>query len=1153
MGKGLKTFLVGAVLIGASFIPGLPALASTILLSSGIGLSSRAVFRPASIAERINSMQQQIASNVAELPVCYGLNRIGFRLADVRVKASDPRKLMVVGAFCHGPDLGGGIEAIGEIFIEDRLAVDVDGDVMPAFVASGSDRITYIGKHLGTNSQAADTELVASYSDGWTAAHRGRGVAYLALEHRFDANIFSSLPEISAYVYGTKVYDLRDHTVKYSTNPMLCLWDYLMSERYGWALGRLLVIASSQVTASGMGSFSAANAVNEVHNDVAWHTNSASSGAYVRTDFGVPVELARCALWVLFDQRASGTGVAPNPGTTNQNNGIYDIEYSDDGSSWSTAIAGFRPVLPLRNAIHWGNRGAHRYWQLKLTNTPGAGAAIAGLEWYESELDDAATIEEANYCDDEVPQPADDSAYQTVTSATTATPIVVTKAGHGLLDGDVINVRATGLTPPGLNLLGEWTVDVLTSSTFRLVGSVGVGTYVGGASFAPLVNRKRFDCAGVVDTALQPEENARQLLSCCRGNLVWEGGKYRPFIRKPQTSSFALTADDIVGPIRVVLPSTLEQKNTGRGTFIDPDRNFQPDSVVWPPPIDLNSYLAIDGGFASDGDFEMPFTQNRYTAEQIIMVGVKESRAAKLVQFEMPEHGLLLRTGAKGTFSHDSFGWTDKEFTVEALALDPQTGRVQVTLKEYDELAYELDPHDQTLTPPDSNFPDALAVPDALTGLVLTSSDSEYIAVENGNYLQRIRVQWDASDNPFADYVEVRAKHEGQPEFTVVGTAEPEGEFLLSPVVAEVEWTVEVRLVTTLGKRSAWTTGLITPSTYTRPLPVGVTDFFDDFPGSPARWDVTLGGATAIVEGGNAQLGGRVLQARDVVQAIWTSFIPFDRRALYSMRLRIRKVQNSSDGPTYVDIGFACYNSEQEPIAPNLGGVAGESILAVAMNQVDPPLGLDFVEYRGFAQGWNGQWYQPAAGTLTNSGLGNYTGANVGDGNPSSKAFDTDSASAGAYLRLDPGDTRFFSRIRLYLSAASATAQWKVQHSPDGSTWHDVVFRGGGSTWTPNKAGWNEIDWEILGIGTLTRYWRLYLNNSPGAGPDVHDVGWLWTENPGYVPPANPAFFGTPVKFPPGTAYVKPGMFFFGGGATPGIFEVDMVELPPAAGATILL
>ena len=91
------------------------------------------------------------------------------------------------------------------------------------------------------------------------------------------------------------------------------------------------------------------------------------------------------------------------------------------------------------------------------------------------------------------------NAVVTITSSTNATPIVVTKASHGLSTGDTVVV--TGHTI-NTNANGTWEVNVLTSSTFELTGSVGNG--VGGASGSfRQVNNCRVKLASAVTKTVQ--------------------------------------------------------------------------------------------------------------------------------------------------------------------------------------------------------------------------------------------------------------------------------------------------------------------------------------------------------------------------------------------------------------------------------------------------------------------------------------------------------------------------------------------------------------------------------------------------------------------------------------------------------------------------
>lgn len=69
-----------------------------------------------------------------------------------------------------------------------------------------------------------------------------------------------------------------------------------------------------------------------------------------------------------------------------------------------------------------------------------------------------------------------------ITSSTNATPVVVTKASHGLVTGDVIVVIGHATNT---NANGIWMVEVVTSSTFKLLelnGDNSVGNGTGGGT-----------------------------------------------------------------------------------------------------------------------------------------------------------------------------------------------------------------------------------------------------------------------------------------------------------------------------------------------------------------------------------------------------------------------------------------------------------------------------------------------------------------------------------------------------------------------------------------------------------------------------------------------------------------------------------------------
>ncbi len=70
-----------------------------------------------------------------------------------------------------------------------------------------------------------------------------------------------------------------------------------------------------------------------------------------------------------------------------------------------------------------------------------------------------------------------------ITNATNATPIVVTSAGHGLSNGDIIYIVSVGGNTAAN---GIWQVANVAADTFELVGSAGSGAYTSGGTWRNL-------------------------------------------------------------------------------------------------------------------------------------------------------------------------------------------------------------------------------------------------------------------------------------------------------------------------------------------------------------------------------------------------------------------------------------------------------------------------------------------------------------------------------------------------------------------------------------------------------------------------------------------------------------------------------------------
>ena len=95
----------------------------------------------------------------------------------------------------------------------------------------------YVGKmriltRTGTNGQLAISELVSD-SAHWNNTCKLSGIAYIYARFEYDQDVYpNGIPTITAVVRGKKVYDPRTTNTTFSSNPALCLRDYLKSS-YG--------------------------------------------------------------------------------------------------------------------------------------------------------------------------------------------------------------------------------------------------------------------------------------------------------------------------------------------------------------------------------------------------------------------------------------------------------------------------------------------------------------------------------------------------------------------------------------------------------------------------------------------------------------------------------------------------------------------------------------------------------------------------------------------------------------------------------------------------------------------------------------------------------------------------------------------------------
>jgi len=158
-------------------------------------------------------------STLSQIPVVYGQRKVGGTRVLVSSSGTDNEYLYIVLVLCEGE-----IQSIDSVYLDDVISTD----------SRWGSTVT-INQYLGTDGQSADS-MFTSAGISWTSDHKLSGVAYLAVRLKWDSDVYSSIPTIHAIVKGRKVYDARTSTTAYSSNPALCLRDYLTNTRYGKGL-----------------------------------------------------------------------------------------------------------------------------------------------------------------------------------------------------------------------------------------------------------------------------------------------------------------------------------------------------------------------------------------------------------------------------------------------------------------------------------------------------------------------------------------------------------------------------------------------------------------------------------------------------------------------------------------------------------------------------------------------------------------------------------------------------------------------------------------------------------------------------------------------------------------------------------------------------
>ncbi|MBJ7555380.1 phage tail tip fiber protein [Marinomonas spartinae] len=197
---------------------------------------------------------------------------------------------------------------------------------------------------------------------------------------------------------------------------------------------------------------------------------------------------------------------------------------------------------------------------------------------------------------------------------------------------------------------------------------------------------KPIDINAVIDTSKGRLDNMKALLAHAHASLPYSEGKYRLVIRSATESSFEFTDDNIVGDISVGSSGASDKYNRATVTFIDPDLNWQENTVVYPTDdAEHQQLLAEDNGIEKNGEVTADMITNKYQALDYARRYVYESRKSLNISFSATVEARKVLPGQVVTVTTSQLG--SFLFSIEKRVVTAD-GEYKFTLKEYDPSLY---------------------------------------------------------------------------------------------------------------------------------------------------------------------------------------------------------------------------------------------------------------------------------------------------------------------------------------------------------------------------------------------------------------------------------------------------------------------------------
>ncbi len=311
----------------------------------------------------------------------------------------------------------------------------------------------------------------------------------------------------------------------------------------------------------------------------------------------------------------------------------------------------------------------------------------------------------------------------------------------------------------------------------------------------------RYACNGIIDTSVAPIENLQSLVTSTAGIVTYVQGQFRLQAAAYESPVGTITPDMLAGQVKTVASTPRKELfNAVRGTYVDPNRNWQPTDF---PFVTNSFYVQKDNGEQIFKDIELPFENDPERAQRIGKVILEKARQGIIVEMPLMHHAMKYAVGDVVTFENEALGWEPKEFRIMKWSMpDAPAGVIQVTMQEESSASYDWNSGEASTidAAPDTNLPNPFFP--ASPGVPLITEEI-YVTRDGAGVKAKAIVSWGASNSSFVSQYQVEYRLTTATDFTIAGRTE--ATTLDIQDIAPGTYLFRVKAVTQLGVSSAYT------------------------------------------------------------------------------------------------------------------------------------------------------------------------------------------------------------------------------------------------------------------------------------------------------------------------------------------------------------